>query len=82
MPAYQLGQLSPGHQLPGPAMLIDEISTIVVEPQSTASITANRDIKVDLHTQADNKDSLLTKCDPIQLAIFSHRQAQLDLSCW
>lgn len=38
-PAYQLADLAPGHAVPGPAILIDAISTIVVEPGCTAHIT-------------------------------------------
>ena len=57
----------------GPAIIIDEISTILVEPQCTAFITSAGDVRVELR-ETDADDALSTqKCDPIQLAIFSHR---------
>ena len=74
-PAYLLKKFKPGHRIPGPAILIDDISTIVVEPKCTAEITANMDIKVDVQRPSTNKEDLLTECDPVQLAIFSHRSA-------
>ena len=74
-PAYLLKDLQPGHEVPGPAILIDDISTVVVEPLCRASITANRDIRLDVRREQKSKKDLLTECDPIQLAIFSHRSA-------
>ena len=74
-PAYLLKDLHPGHEVPGPAILIDDISTVVVEPLCRASITANRDIRLDVRSEQKSKKDLLTECDPIQLAIFSHRSA-------
>ena len=72
-PAFLLKNFEPGHRIPGPAILIDDISTIVVEPKCTAEMTANMDIKVDVQRPSTNKEDLLTECDPVQLAIFSHR---------
>jgi len=78
-------------------MLIDDISTIVVEPGCTAHITANRDVRIELGGQRQGAAAAAaegnaaqaaaggaaaaaaaaanTECDPIQLAIFSHRWA-------
>lgn len=77
-PAYLLKNLKPGHQVPGPAILIDDISTIVVEPKCTAVLTANLDIKVEVQRPKVDKATLLTECDPVQLAIFSHRYTISD----
>ena len=72
----------------GPAMLIDNISTIVLEPGCTAHVTAARDVRIELGSApaaaggaaavAAAADGAAagpadTECDPIQLAIFSHR---------
>ncbi|EFN55823.1 hypothetical protein CHLNCDRAFT_145342 [Chlorella variabilis] len=57
----------------GPVMLIDDISTIVVEPGWTAHITASRDVRIELGQRQQQHVSSDTECDPIQLAIFSHR---------
>lgn len=45
-----------------------------MEPKCTACLTANMDIKVDVQRPKIDKAKLLTECDPVQLAIFSHRQ--------
>ncbi len=47
-PAYLLNTLKPGHTVEGPAILIDDISTVVVEPQCTAYITAGQDIRIEV----------------------------------
>ena len=80
-PAHLLGALRPGHVVPGPAILIDEISTIVVEPRCTAYITGDHDVRIEVGPSApsvpaedgDAAPAAATACDPIQLAIFSHR---------
>ena len=75
-PAYLLSDLKPGHSIPGPAIIIDKISTVLVEPQCTAYLTAAGDIRVEVGDTQDGTDLSTDKCDPIQLAIFSHRY------CW
>lgn len=73
-PAYVLSTLSPGHEIPGPAILIDDISTIVVEPGAAASMTPSGDVRIELGEDSLGAGtSTSTECDPIQLAIFSHR---------
>ena len=37
-PVWTLDQLAPGHRVAGPALLIDDISTIVVEPSCEAEV--------------------------------------------
>ena len=72
---YEYDTLEPGHSLCGPALLISSIATIVVEPGCTAHITAAGDVRIDIvaavKEQADDEQA--ATCDPIQLAIFSHR---------
>ncbi|MEW5314666.1 MAG: hypothetical protein WDW38_006142 [Sanguina aurantia] len=45
-PAYSLAALQPGHCVPGPAVLIDQISTLVVEPGCTAHITGENNVRI------------------------------------
>ena len=63
--------LRAGDKILGPAVLIDKLSTILVEPDSSALITSKGDIVMTV----ENKNSRLVndKLDPIQLSIFSHR---------
>ena len=85
-----LSGLSPSSEqvlpIKGPAILIDDISTIVVEPGWIASITLDHNVKIDLCTNDEAKIDHMAhmkdeeeggasgvECDPIQLAIFAHR---------
>lgn len=75
-PAFLLGRLAPGQRVPGPAILIDDISTIVVEPGCAAFLTAAGDVRISIGDEAvgaGGKQGLSLEADPIQLAVFSHR---------
>ena len=66
--------------MPGPAILLDDISTVVVEPGWTAHITQRHDVRLTWEQgQGLVKEVVNTTCDPIQLAIFSHRCVQMGL---
>ena len=78
-PVYVLRDLQPGHSVPGPAIVLDDISTVVIEPACTAHVTPAGDLRVDVGSAAGPRQQTPTECDPIQLAIFSHRCASLHL---
>jgi len=73
---FILKNLERGDCIEGPAIIIDDISTVVVEPACIASILGDGSIKIVLESiddrQSDDKGSSMV-CDPIQLAVFSHR---------
>ncbi|KAJ1350267.1 hypothetical protein KIN20_006015 [Parelaphostrongylus tenuis] len=68
---YNMKDLLGGHVLRGPAIIIDENSTIVVEPSCSATITSDGSIRLDIC----GKDAghIGTQIDPIRLSIFSNR---------
>lgn len=72
---YEYDTLEPGHSVSGPALLISSIATIVVEPGCTAHITAAGDVRINIAAtvKEHSGDEQAASCDPIQLAIFSHR---------
>ena len=80
-PVFQLGDLEAGQTVSGPAILIDEISTVVVEPGWRAVVTGDRNVRLDREAQEQQQqqqeqgpdEGVEVECDPIQLAIFSHR---------
>ena len=72
-PVYELDDLKPGHKVEGPAILINRISTIVVEPKCMAVVTARGDVRIAVEAHASSVSDDVGKADPIQLAIFSHR---------
>ena len=68
---YLMENLAPGHVIHGPSIIMDQLSTILVEPQCIASVTSRGDIKIDV--SGGDKKRVGTDLDTIQLSIFSHR---------
>jgi len=68
---YLMEQLKPGHVIEGPAIVMDSLSTVLVEPSCTATITSKGDIRVAVGAGTAKKVG--TEVDTIQLSIFSHR---------
>ncbi|MBN2331744.1 MAG: hydantoinase B/oxoprolinase family protein [Deltaproteobacteria bacterium] len=69
-PIFQLAVLASGQQLAGPAMIIHDTCTILVEPDCLARITATGDIQIDVGGSSSQRAQ--TALDPVQLAIFSN----------
>ncbi|KAJ7338275.1 hypothetical protein JRQ81_011031 [Phrynocephalus forsythii] len=68
---YLMEDLLWGHCIPGPSIIIDKNSTILVEPGCTASVTRLGDICIAVGSGTEPQVG--TQVDPIQLSIFSHR---------
>merc|ERR1719357_274411 len=68
---YLMEKLAPGHSIPGPAIIMDQLSTILVEPGCKAAITPRGDIKIQIGGEGVKKVG--PELDTIQLSIFSHR---------
>ncbi|KAK4885928.1 hypothetical protein RN001_002199 [Aquatica leii] len=68
---YLLEKLAFGHVIEGPAIIMDKLSTILIEPDCTATITKHGDIKIKIGTGVVQQISL--ELDSIQLSIFGHR---------
>ena len=68
---YALSALQSGCEIKGPAILLDNISTILVEPGCTALITLGGDVKIAVGAGEVAKVS--AELDLVQLSIFSHR---------
>ncbi|XP_063975496.1 5-oxoprolinase isoform X2 [Diachasmimorpha longicaudata] len=68
---YQMDGLSPGHVINGPAIIIDELSTILIEPNCTGVITSRGDIRITIGEGL--RFNVTTELDAIHLSIFSHR---------
>lgn len=68
---YRLETLQPGCQIQGPAIIVDDTQTIVVDPNVQATILS-RHIVLDLPSTAFRQLSL-SRVDPISLSILGHR---------
>lgn len=69
---YQLRSLSPNQAIHGPAIIMDSLSTLLIEPDCSASITPSGDVKITIGSQGSRAE-VTTELDAIQLSIFSHR---------
>lgn len=68
---FHMGTLSHGQIVRGPAIIMDSLSTLIIEPDCTASITLHGDVKIEIGEGVKSK--ITTELDAIQLSIFSHR---------
>jgi len=67
---YNLDDLLTGHAINGPAIIIHDTSTIMVEPDCCAYITTFGDVEITMGSGGNR--SIGTDVDPIQLSIFSN----------
>jgi len=67
---YDLDALKAGHEINGPAIIIHQTSTILVEPDCKAVITRYGDVEIQVGAKDVKK--LGTQVDPVQLSIFSN----------
>lgn len=70
-PIYLTKNLLAGHQVSGPAVLIDQLSTIIVEPECSVQVTNYGDLVMEVKT--GGKQGINEQLDPVHLSIFSHR---------
>ncbi|XP_075985169.1 5-oxoprolinase isoform X2 [Anticarsia gemmatalis] len=68
---YLLEKLKPEQVISGPAIIMDSLSTILVEPDCRAEITKLGDIRITIGSGQARR--VTTDLDSIQLSIFSHR---------
>ena len=71
-PVLLLRRLGQGHEVAGPAVIMDGLSTLLVEPGCRALVTSRGDLSVEVGDPA-TKPELGQTLDAVQLSIFSHR---------
>lgn len=69
-PLYRMENLGAGQQIKGPAILIQNTSTILIEPDCLATISEYGDLTIRLEPKTN--EQIDTHVDPIQLSIFSN----------
>lgn len=68
---YQISQLATGCEVEGPAVILDDTQTLLVEPFLAATILSNH---VLIKVANEERPALSEKVvDPIQLSVFGHR---------
>ena len=69
-PIFRCELLQAGHQIAGPALLLQDTSTIVIEPDCRAEISEYGDVLI--HVEARTHREVGITRDPIQLSIFGN----------
>lgn len=67
---YRMANLGAGHEINGPAMIMQDGSTILIEPGCRAKITKYGDVVIDVATEVRRNFS--DAVNPVRLSIFSH----------
>jgi 5-oxoprolinase (ATP-hydrolysing) len=75
VPVYKSESLLPGHEIPGPCLIIQPISIVIIEINCVATVTgdSNLDILIDDNEKQHPDDLGEIEEDPVQLSIFAHR---------
>ncbi|MEM7249837.1 MAG: hydantoinase B/oxoprolinase family protein [Pseudomonadota bacterium] len=71
-PVYERARLGPGHQLQGPAIIIEDTATLVVEPGWAATISPLDHVVLDRVIPIERESGLGTDADPIMLEVFNN----------
>ncbi|EFK05396.1 hydantoinase/oxoprolinase [delta proteobacterium NaphS2] len=69
-PIYRLDHLGQKQRIEGPAIIIQDTATILIEPGCRAEMTDEGNIGIDIVKGADSRVD--DKVDPVQLSIFGH----------
>ncbi|KAJ9159725.1 hypothetical protein P3X46_025204 [Hevea brasiliensis] len=72
-PLFKLENLGPGHIIPGPAIIMNGNSTVIVEPNCKAIITKYGNIKIEIESNISTVKISEKVADVVQLSIFNHR---------
>jgi 5-oxoprolinase (ATP-hydrolysing) len=71
-PLFDRSDLLPGDAIPGPAVIIEPISTIVIEPGWRSSFTARGHLVLERVEAAERGVAVGTAVDPVMLEIFNN----------
>ncbi|MGP0566371.1 MULTISPECIES: hydantoinase B/oxoprolinase family protein [unclassified Nitrospina] len=70
-PVFRLESMGAEETISGPAIILNNTSTVLVEPDCTALITTAGDVEIEVG--AVSRTKVDTRWDPVQLALFSNR---------
>ncbi len=65
--------LKPGHHIKGPCIILQGVSTVVVEPNCEAIISEGGNIEIWVDSNSGKSEGPGDQLDPIYLSLFSHR---------
>ena len=71
-PLFRREQLHPGQRLRGPALVIEPIATVVVEPGWEAAVNSRNHLVLSRYQPRPAAESLTTRVDPVLLEVFAN----------
>ena len=71
-PVYLRAELSPGAEIAGPSLVIEDHQTVVVEPDWRAAVTAKNDLLLTRAAAKRTKETVGTVADPVMLEVFNN----------
>lgn len=71
-PVFEISSISQNLSITGPALIIDNTQTVLVEPKSTSHML-NEYILITVEGKEEVNNDQLEGVDPIQLSVFAHR---------
>lgn len=71
-PVFRRAGLKPGARLVGPALIVEDVSTIVVDPQWTLRVDAQNLLILEAQDIEQGKEKSSLECDPVSLEIFNN----------
>ncbi len=71
-PVFRRADLQPGAMIAGPALIIESVSTIVVDPGWIARLDARTYLILEAPVKKTPYERVATDCDPVQLEIFNN----------
>ncbi|TMW89864.1 hypothetical protein EJD97_016537 [Solanum chilense] len=72
-PLFKLENLAYGHVIPGPAIIMNGNSTVIVEPNCKAIVTKYGNIKIEIESTSSTAKVDEKVADVVQLSIFNNR---------
>ena len=72
-PVLKISTLQFGHAIEGPALIVGENDTIVIEPNWKAVVNEYGHLIVEKQKELTSQQQLATTCDPVKLEIFNHQ---------
>ncbi|MGB0085574.1 MAG: hydantoinase B/oxoprolinase family protein [Rhodomicrobiaceae bacterium] len=69
---YSRDQIMPGHVIDGPALLIEDHQTVVIEPGWRAELTARDHLVLERAVPLPKRTAIGTEADPVMLEIFNN----------
>ena len=71
-PLYRRNQFLPGHEISGPAIIVEPTGTIIVEEGWRATVNRHNHLLLNRYKAREKREALGTSVDPVMLEVFNN----------